>query len=418
MVGKVEERLTLKGIDDADDKVKEYHEFQKKVALKCLKRKEHDLLSETVENLKEKCTTLNLPYKEMLSGFLVSKKSRQGLFITFIWSFPHNRFQEHWAAGYVVVQLLRMSPSLPDLTGLLDSSCLPKITDKIRLRYINDKNDVQFEYNENPILDIYSDDVSEAKQLVYWKTSMDKSEALMEVLANITRILALTQKSLLDKVAIAITSLVLYGDTNFVDRVNEFERYFQMVVASGQHAAIVETSARVLGDADTLIVKETSLPGLLPILDHVKAPCVQIYTLRTTPNLPSRKVISAMKDLSRRDIEIELKCFEKQSAEYSEMRLEAITGPGNRSRLTQFEGYLAAAGMLLLPESLKELRTRSDVGGMQTLVARLPYLQNLQSLDFGGRLTAAEMPLLPAVLEELTVTTDGEGLKALVLKGD
>ncbi|XP_042856411.1 uncharacterized protein LOC122243016 isoform X2 [Penaeus japonicus] len=413
MVGKVEERLTLKGIDDADDKVKEYHEFQKKVALKCLKRKEHDLLSETVENLKEKCTTLNLPYKEMLSGFLVSKKSRQGLFITFIWSFPHNRFQEHWAAGYVVVQLLRMSPSLPDLTGLLDSSCLPKFNDRERLWSFNRKNDIQLDFTENPILEIYENDVNEARELSYSRTSRSKSDILMEVLINITRTLALSKKSLLDKVAIAIISLILYGDSIYVMGNDECERYYRMVMVSGRHAGIVEASARVLRETDTLIVKETLLPGLLPMLDHTKTRCVSIYITNETPDYPSRKVISAMRDLSRRDIEIVIKSFQKQSVEFSEMCLEAITGPGSRSRLTQFEGYLAAAGMLLLPESLKELRTRSDVGGMQTLVARLPYLQNLQSLDFGGRLTAAEMPLLPAVLEELTVTTDGEGLEAL-----
>ncbi|XP_063611804.1 uncharacterized protein LOC134785398 [Penaeus indicus] len=413
MIGKVEERLIVKGIDDADDKVKEYHEFQKKVALRGLKRREHDLLSETVEDLKEKCSAMNLPYKEMFSGFLVSKKSREGLFIFSIWSFPHNRFQEHWAAGYVVTQLLRMSHSLPDLTGLLDSPCLPNFSDKNYSTHFNRMNNIELDFSENPILEIYSEDANEASQLAYSSTSKNKSDVLMEVLADLTRTLSLSQQNLLDKVATAIISLVLYGDNNYIETANNCQRYYQMVMASGQHASIVKASARVLSEVESLDVKETSLHGLLPILDHLKTRCVRVHTLRDTQKLPSSKVLSAMRDLARKDVEIELKCLLKQSAEFSELCLEAATGPGSRSRLTKFEGFLSEKGMQLLPESLEELITRSDAEGVRALQARLPYLPNLQTLDFGGRLTAAEMPLLPTMLEDLSVTTDGEGLKAL-----
>ncbi|XP_037803128.1 uncharacterized protein LOC119597609 isoform X2 [Penaeus monodon] len=416
MVGKVEERLVVKGIDDVDDKVKEYHEFQKKVALRGLKRREHDLLNETVQDLKEKCSALNLPYKEMLSGFLVSKKTREGLFVISVWSFPHNRFQEHWAAGFVVTQLLRISRSLPDLTGLLDSPCLPNFGKKSSLDYFNRINNIQLDFSENPILEIYSDDANEASQLAYSATSKTKSDILMDVLADITRTLSLSQQNLLDKVATAIVSLVLYGNNNYEETANRSQRYYQMVMASGQHAGIVKASARVLSEVESLDTKETSVPGLLPILDHLKTRCVRVYTLRDTPKLPSSKVLLAMRDLARKDVEIELKCLLKQSAEFSELFLEAVTCPGSRSRLTKFEGFLAEKGMQLLPESLEELITRSDADGMRALQKRLPYLPKLQILDFGGRLTAAEMPLLPAMLEELRITTDGEGLKALAMR--
>nr|XP_027210375.1 uncharacterized protein LOC113803749 isoform X2 [Penaeus vannamei] len=415
MAGKVEERLAVKGIDDVEDRVKEYHEFQKKVALRGLKRQEHDLLSETVEDLKEKCTALNLPYKEMLSGFLVSKKSRQGLFIVSFWSFPHNRFQEHWAAGYVVTQLLKMSRSLPDLSGLLDSSCLPDFKNKSYLQHFNRVNNIQLDFPENPILEIYADDANEARQLAYSAITKPRSDGLMEVLADITRTLALSQKNLLDKVATAIISLVLYSNVNYLETANTSQRYYQMIMASGQHAGIVKASARVLSEVKRLETKETSLRGVLPILDHLKTGCVRVYFLQDTPNLPSNKVLSALKDLAKKDVEIHLKCLMKPSA-FSELCLEAVTGPGRHSRLTRFEGYLTGKGMRLLPESLEELLTRSDAEGMRALQARLPHLPNLQSLDFGGRLTAAEIPLLPTVLEELILTTDGEGLKALATR--
>ncbi|XP_063599579.1 uncharacterized protein LOC134775901 [Penaeus indicus] len=413
MIGKAEERLIVKGIDNVNDKVKEYHEFQKKVALRGLKRQEHDLWSQTVDDLKEKCSILNLPYKEMLSGFLVSKKSREGLLIISSWSFPHNRFQEHWAAGYVVTQLLRMSRSLPDLTGLLDSPCLPDLNNKAYLGHFSHINNIQLDFPENPILEIYSEDANEARQLAYSATTKPKSDVLMEVLADMTRTLSLSQQNFLDKVATAIISLVLYGNNNYIETANNCQRYYQMVMASGQHAGIVKESARVLSEVERLDVKETSLHGLLPILDHLKTRCVRVHALRDTPKLPSSKVLSAMRDLARKDVEIELKCLLKQSAEFSELCLEAATDPGSRSRLTRFEGFLSEKGMQLLPESLEELITRSDAESVRALQARLPYLPNLKTLDFGGRLTAAEMPLLPTMLEELRVTTDGEGLKAL-----
>lgn len=75
MMGKIEERLVLRGIEDANEKIQEYHEFQKEVAPWGVKRLESDRRAEGVEKLKAKCISLNLPHREMLSGFLVSKKS-------------------------------------------------------------------------------------------------------------------------------------------------------------------------------------------------------------------------------------------------------------------------------------------------------------------------------------------------------
>ncbi|XP_063599470.1 uncharacterized protein LOC134775791 [Penaeus indicus] len=75
MMGKIEERLVLKGVEDANEKIQAYHELQKTVAPWGVKRLGSDRRAEGTEQLKAKCNSLNLPHREMLSGFLISKKS-------------------------------------------------------------------------------------------------------------------------------------------------------------------------------------------------------------------------------------------------------------------------------------------------------------------------------------------------------
>ncbi|XP_042871898.1 uncharacterized protein LOC122253146 [Penaeus japonicus] len=73
MTGKIEERLVLKGIEDANEKIRAYCDFQKEVAPRGVKRLERDVLEEGIASLKAKCISLHLPWREMLSGFLISK---------------------------------------------------------------------------------------------------------------------------------------------------------------------------------------------------------------------------------------------------------------------------------------------------------------------------------------------------------
>ncbi|XP_047490385.1 uncharacterized protein LOC125040018 [Penaeus chinensis] len=150
MMGKTEERLIIKGITDVENKIKEYHEFQKGVALRGLKRCEHNLWPETVEELKAKCESLNLPYKEMLAGFLTFERSRKGLSIVQTWSFPHNRFQEHWAADYIATKFLAVTNTL-----LLDENEISSIEEVAELNP-----------NKNLFLEIYFSGAEEAKQLL------------------------------------------------------------------------------------------------------------------------------------------------------------------------------------------------------------------------------------------------------------
>ncbi|XP_037803124.1 LOW QUALITY PROTEIN: uncharacterized protein LOC119597608 [Penaeus monodon] len=417
MAGKIEERLVVRGIDEADDKIKEYQEFLKAVSLRCLKKQEHDLLPETVEALIAKCNNLDLPYMEILPGFLISKKRRQGLFIVQVWSFPHNRFQEHWAASHIAKQLSKMSHSLPDMTGLLDFAFLTDAEKKKKLGMPGlptEEEVVTFMFTRNPILQVYVDNIEEARGLVWSNIQGNLSTLAMEIIFSITYILSLSQENLLVKFASAIISFILYSDQSHLISKNSCHRICETVMASGQHASILEAAAKVLKNSDTLMTRGEYLPGFVALFDYVRPSCVEVFMSKDTEELPPSWQVSGLEALSNQNIELILILSDvKNSIQFSEACLRATTGPGNICRLTKFEGELTAVGMQLLPESLEELITKSDGEGVRALATRLQLLQRLQVLDFKGQLTATEVRLLPSILRKLSVETDGEGFRAL-----
>ncbi|XP_027210356.2 uncharacterized protein [Penaeus vannamei] len=420
MVKKVKERLAAKGIGVTLEKVREYHEFQRGVALRCLKKREHDLLSETVEDLKAKCNELNLPYKEILSGFLISKKFRQGLFIVHVWSFPHNRFQEHWASSHIATQLSKMSRSLPDMSGLLDFAFLTDVEKKKKLGMPGlptEEEVVTFMFTKNPILQVYVDNIEEAKELVWGNIGGDISALLMEIVFNIARIFSSSRENLLDKFASAIISFILYSDHSHLISKNSCHRICETVMASGHHASILEAAAKVLRTSGTLMTRGEYLPGFVALFDYVRPSCVEVFMSKDTEEFPPSWQVSGLEALSKQNIELILTINDiKSSIQFSEACLRAVTGPGSFCRLTKFGGELTEVGMQLLPESLEELNTKSDAEGVRALVPRLQHLQRLQTLDFKGQLTAAEVSLLPRALRKLSVETDREGFRALAAR--
>ncbi|XP_063599268.1 uncharacterized protein LOC134775670 [Penaeus indicus] len=417
MAGKIEERLVVRGIDEADDKVKDYQEFLKAVALRCLKRQEHDLLPETVEALIAKCNSLDLPYMEILSGFLISKKCRQGLFTVQMWSFPHNRFQEHWAASHIATQLSKMSHSLPNMTGLLDFAFLTDAEKKKKIGMPGlptEEEVVTFMFTKNPILKIYADNIEEARGLVWNNIPGNISTQAMHIIFSVTHILSLSQENFLDKFAYAIISFILYSDQSHLISKNSCYRICETVMASGQHPSILKAAAKVLGNSGTLMTRGEYLPGFVALFDYVRPSCVEVFMSKETEELPPSWQVSGLEALSKQNIELILIINDlKGSLQFSEACLRATTGPGSVCRLTKFEGELTAVGMQLLPESLEKMRTMSNGEGVRALVTRLQLLQRLQILDFKGQLTASEVRLLPSILRKLEVKTDREGFRAL-----
>ena len=102
MVGKGAERLEALGVSDANRKLNKFLFFLSRTAHQTWDSVEHDISDETFEMLKQECEKLNLPHREVLSGFLLSKRSLRGMQMTETWSFPHRNFQKQWAVMYAV----------------------------------------------------------------------------------------------------------------------------------------------------------------------------------------------------------------------------------------------------------------------------------------------------------------------------
>ncbi|XP_063599439.1 uncharacterized protein LOC134775769 [Penaeus indicus] len=228
MMGMTEERLVIKGTTDVEDKIKEYHEFQKKVALRGLKRCEHDLWPETVEELKAKCRSLNLPHREMLAGFLTSKRSQKGLSTVQTWSFPHNRFQEHWAADYIATKFLAVTNIL-----LLNENEIPS-TEEVE----------ELNPNKNPFLEIYFSGAEEAKQLLSKEGNKQKN-LLIDISCKALRLLPSAKKSLLKKFAVSVVRLLLYSE-GLPATETKCDRICQFLRASGNMPIVMEICGQIL----------------------------------------------------------------------------------------------------------------------------------------------------------------------------
>lgn len=229
MMGKTEERLIVKGIQEAEDKIKEYHEFQKKIALRGLKRREHNLWPETVKEMKAKCRSLNLPYEEMLAGFLTSKRSREGLTVVQTWSFPHNRFQEHWAADYLATKFAALaSPQPPDENEIPSSE---------EMSLLNP--------NKNPLLEIYFSGPQEARQLVH-EEGCRQRDLLIDLSCKALRLLPSAKESLQKKLTLAVVSLLLYSEGPLPATDTKRNRICQFLRASGNSPCVAEVCEKVL----------------------------------------------------------------------------------------------------------------------------------------------------------------------------
>lgn len=363
MKGKVEERLTQKMIADAEDKVKEYHEFLEEISFRNLKTNEHDLLPDTVECLKSKCASLGLPHKEMFSGFLISKKSKEGMFIVETWSYPHNRFQEHWAANHVVNKM--KADTAPNLTNIK----------------MDNQNVTQL-YQRNPLLQIYAKGPDEVKQIVQGLNV----DVLRDIFCSVTYKLALLNENLLDIYAVAIISLVkcTFVDTSilYFDESYDCNLFCQFVEASRERTSVLEAVAKALSGRKWLSVSVTLLAAVTALVGHVHPKGVEVHMKGADEgDLPSCQQLRSLKTMTEEKVEIKLiEYFSQVSPKFCELCLKAMTEANSPSTLIEYECPLTAVGMQFLPDSLVKLHIRTDMEGLRELTARIPHLQKIQDL--------------------------------------
>lgn len=286
MMGKTEERLIIKGTTDVEDKIKEYHKFQKKVALRGLKRCEHDLWPETVEELKGKCESLNLPYKEMLAGFLTSKRSRKGLSIVQTWSFPHNRFQEHWAADYIATKFLAVTNTL-----LLDENEISSIEEIAELNP-----------TKNPLLEIYFSGAEEVRQLLS-KEGNKQRNLLIDISCKALRLLPSAKKSLLKKFSVSVISLLLHSE-GLPASETKCDRICQFLRASGNLPIVIEICGQILQGYDVWEVHWRFLEEVVALKDFRESRRVLVRMEEDLEEAFSYQLESYLREFVQGNVEI------------------------------------------------------------------------------------------------------------------
>lgn len=381
MIGKCGERLTLKDVDDAEDKTGEYHQFLEELALRGLTKSEHDLLPATVTALKDKCRELELPEKELLSAFFSSKRTRRGLQTVLIWSYPHNRFQEHWAGSYVMKRLLHLPRRLPDLSWLLDLQTMTGLAEA---------NITPEELEQNPLLKIIlGDGVTDVAKI-------STHHNIQNVLCCVTGLLAdpspdtifdvETRLDLLDQVIPALLRLTNFG-LAFGDffsefsapKYNYFDAVFRHMVESRWRNGVVEACARVLRKFEKWKTSGDGFHGLLPVLEQVTPERLSLeLEMSQMPPL----LLPALEALSKKEMEIDLYLTQHfvSGSGSSDACLKTLVKPGSSCNLVELYCKLSADGLQLLPSTLVVLLVRTDWDGLRSLLSTLPQLQNLQVL--------------------------------------
>lgn len=407
MIGKCAERLTLKDVDDAVDKIVEYHDFLEELAFKGLTRNEHDLLPASVAALKTKCKDLELPDKELFSGFFSSKRTRRGLQTVLIWSYPHNRFQEHWAGSYVMKRLLH-TPRLPDLSWLLDLETMTGLMEA---------NITQKELEQNPVLKI----ILEGYESNVAKISTHPN--IQNVLCCVTGLLAdpyldtidaEARLGLLENLIPALLRLVNFGLTfkNFFSdfsapKCNYFDAVYRHIVESRWQKSVVDACARVLRKHETWSTSGDGFHGLLLVLEHVTPErlSINMEMFHMPPQL-----LPALEMFAKKEMKIDLYLVQHfiSGSGSSDVYLKTLMQSESSCNLREFYGKLSVDGIQLLPSSLKVLLVRTDWDGLRSLLSTLPQLQNLRVFqiameDGGARPSPESLDRLSFSGEELSI---------------
>lgn len=254
MMGKITERLAVQEYSDAASKVKKYFTALKKVSLRGLKRKEHDLLPDTIEELEKECEKLEVPHIDMLSGFFSSKRTWDGTSFEQTWSFPHNKFQEHWAAGFVVTQfsdwkLEKIREPLKEEVG-----CLV----------------------DHPYMKLFFEDSEEARQFLEDSAS-DKEDMFIDLMCKVVGFVMKSQKPLIKRYLPALTSLLLYSKCSRPVK-RRCNKLCKLLRASGNATNMLELCISALQDIDSTDILGSLYKEIVAITDHLRPQ----HVIRTT----------------------------------------------------------------------------------------------------------------------------------------
>ncbi|XP_047490384.1 uncharacterized protein LOC125040017 [Penaeus chinensis] len=278
MMGKITDRLAVQEYSDAANKVKKYFSTLKKVSLRGLKRKEHDLWPDTLQELEDACEKLEVPHIDMLSGFFSSKRTWNGASYEQTWSFPHNKFQEHWAAGFIVTQFSdwRMEeirePNKEDVVGCIQN---------------------------HPFIKLFFEDSEEAGQF-FKNSESDREDMFIDLMCKVVSISMKSQKTLLW----AFTNLLLYSKCSRPVKRKKCDKLCRLLRASGNATNMLEMVIVALQDIDDTDILGSFYKEIVALTDLLRPQ----HVIRPTEDEPEGDHIcdvdSALHQLVKRNVEI------------------------------------------------------------------------------------------------------------------
>lgn len=415
--------------DCVQEKISSFMECYDDTAYETLRRKEFEMSEETVKILKQKCVKLELPHQDVLSTFLVMRRTRCDLSITNTWSYQHLRQQEFAASMSVVRKLKNLdeeshttihTPSPQPASAVVGHinitkqmksdispkgrSTVPQMVTKLGhtlislTKQLTSGRDHQPQSNAsngdarnntgrdfNP----YSDNTTECSgaelkdNMISQILSMGsqasgvvwswEDSTYQAVLLHITGILAVSHQHLLHKHAHEIIQLI--GSAHFIN----VDVYLQHVAESESNREVTKEVVQVLSVHTAWWSNGLHWSVLPPILREVHGPQEIIMDMYTDPVF-SPGMVEALRALSCKDLYLKLRFYHHYFGESvggeDDAHLIAIMS-GQNCTLMEIKGCLSQSCIALLPTTLCKLCIRCLTHDLPTLAATLPNLRNL-----------------------------------------
>ncbi|XP_063599441.1 uncharacterized protein LOC134775770 [Penaeus indicus] len=281
MMGKITDRLAVQQYSDAANKVSKYFSTLKKVSLRGLKRKEHDLLPDTLQELEDVCEKLKVPHIDMLSGFFSSKRTWNGASFEQTWSFPHNKFQEHWAAGFIVTQFSDWKMERIREPSKEEVGCLV----------------------DHPFLKFFFEDSEEARQF-FKDSGSDKEDMFIDLMCKVASFGLKSQKPLIKQYLPALTSLLLYSKCSRPVKRKRCNKLCRLLQATGNATNLLEICIAALQDIEDIDILGSFYKEIVALTDHLRPQ----HVIRITEDEPEEDhkcdVDFAFHQLIKRNVEI------------------------------------------------------------------------------------------------------------------
>nr|XP_045618504.1 uncharacterized protein LOC123770539 [Procambarus clarkii] len=348
ITNKLISRLEVQHVTNSKEKCDKFLFFFEEVSLKAINRKEFDLLQATVDEIRIKCDSLELPQEEVLSTYFTRTSSCRGTEIVLMFGYFHSRYQEHCASKALVTQLLTAeeggeerapySVSEEDLSASLVRDVLLQGEENMQVEVLNENR-------------------------------------CQNILLSTTGVLCTRNPThrFSSRVTEQVISLV-----NFQRDVNGLLRH---IFESLRNEDVIKAVLERLPEQEHWEVYGVESYAVLPLVLEEVIPDSILLGISGREQPSQLQLVMSL--LANMDITVSV----DESIDYydrtdglSDMCLEILTAPGSKCSLDKFEGHLSEGAIPRLPDTLTQLTLTLSLPQLRALITHLPHLYLLEDL--------------------------------------